>query len=126
MKNQVNQKVHRKVPNVKKFWCAYHRDAPNKGCWSNSCADLKKLADVQKRIQILKENDDCLHCCGDHKPSDCYKKERTCGDGKGGRGCSNAHKIHELFSADAKLCFSVQEVNQWVLEMLRRKELFSR
>ena len=110
MKNQVNQKVHRKVPNVKKVWCAYHKDDPTKGCWSNSCADLKKLADVQKRIQILKENGDCIHGCGDHKPSDCYKKKRTCGDGKEGRGCSKAHKIHELFCADAKLCFSVQEV----------------
>ena len=67
------------------------------------------MPDAAKRIQLLKDNGDCEHCCGDHKPSDCNKKDRVCGGGKGNRGCSTAHHIHELFCLAAK-CFAVHQV----------------
>ena len=71
----VNNKRQRRPPTVKKYWCAYHKDDKTKGCWSNSCQELKRMSDVQRRIQLLKDNGDCIHCCGDHKPADCYKKD---------------------------------------------------
>ena len=100
----------RKSPKHKKFWCAYHKDDNGKRCYTNSCQDLRKISDVQQRIKLLKENGDCLHCCGDHKAADCYRKDRVCGGGKEDRGCSKGHKLHELFCTEAKVCFMVQEV----------------
>ena len=52
----------RKPLKVKKFWCALHKGDSSRRCVSNSCTELRKLADVQKRIQLLKENGDCVHC----------------------------------------------------------------
>ena len=60
---------------------------------------------------MLKENGDCFHCCGDHKPDNCGKKDRKCGGEKGKKGCSKDHKVHELFCKDAKLCFTIVDVN---------------
>ena len=96
----------RKPPTVKKFWCAFHKDDPSRSCWSNACSDLRKMTDVSKRIQLLKDNNDCVHCCGDHRAADCKWKERVCGGGKQDRGCSNSHHMHELFCASAR-CYSV-------------------
>lgn len=62
------------------------------------------MKDHQARIRLLKENGDCIHCCGDHKPEDCRQKERVCGGGKNDQGCQKNHKSHELFCADAKIC----------------------
>ena len=59
--------------------------------------------DPQKRVQLLHENKDCSHCCGDHKSSDCTKGDRVCGGGKTDRGCTRSHKVHELFCVDAKV-----------------------
>ena len=67
------------------------------------------MSDVDKRIQLLRDNGDCLHCCGDHRAVDCPKKDRLCGNGKTDRGCSQQHKMHELFCPAAK-CFSIQQV----------------
>ena len=99
------KKKNRKPPTVKKFWCALHKDAKNRRCFSDSCQDLRRL-DAQKRVQLLKENGDCSHCCGDHKTSECKKADRVCGGGKTDRGCSKSHKVHELFCVEAK-CFAV-------------------
>ena len=103
------EKKPRKPPKIKKHWCAYHKDDGSKRCWSNSCQDLRKISDVAKRIQLLKENGDCPHCCGDHKPADCAYKERVCGGGKDDRGCTKTHNLHELFCSAAKVCFAVQK-----------------
>ena len=65
------------------------------------------MTDVAHRIALLKENKDCSHCCGDHKPDDCRKKDRICGGIKEGRGCSKQHTLHELFCSEAKLCMMV-------------------
>ena len=93
----------RRQPTVKKFWCALHKGDKSRKCSSNSCIELRKLPDVQKRIQLLKDNGDCPHCCGDHLPGDCKFEERVCGGGKTGRGCTRSHKQHELFCKDAKV-----------------------
>ena len=69
------------------------------------------MTDVAKRIRLLKENGDCEHCCGDHKPDLCTRKQRVCGGGKDDRGCNRTHNIHELFCSAAKVCFSVQVVH---------------
>ena len=58
----------------------------------------------------MEENGDCLHCCGDHKAANCYRKERVCGGGKVDRGCNKSHNMHELFCPDAKV-FSSQVVS---------------
>ena len=97
----------RKAPSVKKFWCALHKDEKSRKCSSQSCNELRKMTDIQARIRLLKENGDCNHCCGDHKPNDCQFKDRICGGGKVNRGCSKGHKIHELFCAEAKVCMFV-------------------
>ena len=60
----------RPAPKVKKFWCALHRDDRSKGCSSVNCTELRKI-EVNKRIEMLKVNGDCAHCCGDHKSADC-------------------------------------------------------
>jgi hypothetical protein len=92
---------------VKKFWCALHKEDKSRRCDSNSCIDLRKMTDVQMRIVLLKENKDCIHCCGDHEPKDCKRKDRVCGGGKPNRGCAKGHKIHELFCAEAQVCMMV-------------------
>ena len=102
-----NNAVAKKTPKVKKFWCALHKDDPNKKCYSNSCIDLRKMSDIPSRIRLLKENGDCVHCCGDHKAADCHYKDRICGGGKTDRGCTKGHKLHELFCVEAKLCMLV-------------------
>ena len=53
-----DEKKPRRPPKIKKHWCAYHKEDQSKRCWSNSCQDLRKFADVNKRIQLLKENGD--------------------------------------------------------------------
>ena len=92
---------------VKKFFCALHKDDKSKRCDSNSCIDLRKMKDAQLRVVLLKENKDCMHCCGDHEPKDCKRKDRVCGGGKPSRGCDKGHKIHELFCTDAQVCMMV-------------------
>ena len=98
-----------KKPCVKKFWCAFHRDDATTRCSSVSCQELRQ-EDAAKRIQLLKDNGDCIHCCGDHKPEDCSRKGRLCGGGKQDRGCTQTHCINELFCPKAK-CFSIQQVH---------------
>ena len=88
---------------VKKFYCALHKDEKSRKCDSNSCIDLRRMKDVQLRIVLLKENKDCTHCCGDHDPKDCKRKDRVCGGGKSNRGCGKEHKLHELFCTDAQV-----------------------
>ena len=61
------------------------------------------MTDIPKRIELLKEKGDCIHCCGDHKPNECKYEERVCGGGRSDRGCSNPHKVHELFCKEAKV-----------------------
>ena len=97
----------RKPPQVKKHWCALHKDL-DRQCFSNNCQELRKMTDANQRIQLLKDNGDCFHCLGDHKAEDCLKKDRVCGGGKDGRGCSRGHTVHELLCFDAK-CFSIQQ-----------------
>ena len=99
----------RKKPTVKKFWCALHKDEGSRKCFSNSCQELRKT-EVNRRIQLLKENNDCSICCGDHKAEDCTKKDRQCGGGKENRGCSKNHHVHELLCKEAKLCLTVVNV----------------
>ena len=105
VKKEDKKKRSRKPPTTKKFWCALHKDAQDRRCFSDSCQDLRRM-DAQKRVQLLKENGDCSHCCGDHKTSDCRKSDRVCGGGKMDRGCAKSHKVHELFCVEAK-CFAV-------------------
>ena len=71
-------------------------------CFSDSCQELRRM-DVQQRVQLLKDNRDCSHCCGDHKPSDCPKPNRICGGGRSDRGCTKNHAVHELLCVDAKV-----------------------
>ena len=101
------KKKARQTPKVKKFWCALHKEQPGRRCSSESCNDLRHT-EVQRRIALLKENGDCFHCCGDHKPGECRRAERVCGGGKEDRGCTRSHKVHELFCVDAKV-FTVQQ-----------------
>ena len=89
-----SRKKVRKKPVHKNFWCAYHKDDDDRNCWSGSCQELKKLADTNKRIQLLKENRDCLHCCGDHTADICPRKDRKCGGDKPESGCSKDHNLH--------------------------------
>ena len=111
-KKDSNNKKVVKTLKVKKFWCALHKGDKGKKCYSNSCMELRKMTDVQKRIELLKENGDCIHCCGDHKPNDCKYEERVCGGGRTDRGCKKPHKVHELFCKDAKVfaCVTVSAV----------------
>ena len=97
----------RKATKVKKYWCALHKDDKTKKCYSNSCADLRKMSDSAQRISLLKDNKDCTHCCGDHKAEECHKKDRICGGGKADRGCSRSHQMHELYCSNAKVCMMV-------------------
>ena len=100
------EKKKRDPPKIKKFWCALHRDDASRSCESISCQELRRV-EPKERLQLLKENNDCKYCCRDHKSEDCRNKERVCGGGKDGRGCTKNHKLHELFCVDAKV-FSVQ------------------
>ena len=68
------------------------------------------MSEANKRVQLLIENRDCQHCCGDHKSEDCNRKDRVCGGGKNDRGCAQSHKTHELFCVSAKV-FSIQAVH---------------
>ncbi len=101
-KGKSNEKP-RKSPKVKKFWCALHKGDKSKKCNTVSCTELRKLTDIQRRIELLKENGDCVHCCGDHPSNDCNNEERVCGGGKTDRGCTKSHKLHELFCKEAKV-----------------------
>ena len=58
----------------------------------------------------MKNNKDCKHCCGDHKPEDCKNQDRLCGGGKPDRGCAKQHKVHEMFCLEEKV-FAVQYVH---------------
>ena len=104
--NRDKSKQPRRRPNVKKFWCALHKGDKSRKCFSNSCVELRKMTDIQKRVELLNENGDCRHCLGDHKTTDCNKVDRVCGGGRPDRGCSNSHKINELFCKDAKVFMS--------------------
>ena len=106
----------RRKPGVKKFWCALHKDEPSRNCFSNSCQDLRKLPDANKRLKLLEENGDCYHCCGDHKAENCSLKDRVCGGGKENRGCTRGHKVHELFCKESQLCFAVVSVHSSTLQ----------
>ena len=93
----------RPPPEVKKHWCAFHKGDTTKRCSTISCQDLRKMADGAKRVELVKENGDCPHCCGDHAAKDCSRKSRICGGGQDHRGCSTTHNKHELFCAAAKV-----------------------
>ena len=84
VKQKPKQQKPRKDPEVKKFWCALHKEDPSRNCFTNSCQALQKL-EFGKRNDLLKQNGDCFHCCGDHKPESCPKKDRKCGGIKGKR-----------------------------------------
>ena len=71
---------------------------------------VRILADVTTRIQLLKNNKDCLHCLGDHDPANCSRKQRICGGGKADRGCTTKHACHEMFCVAAKV-FAIQHVH---------------
>ena len=92
--NSNKNKNLRRPPSVKKYWCAFHKGDSSRRCWSTTCQELRKMTDVTRRIQLLVENGDCKHCCGDHKPNDCHLKERVCGGGKMDRGCNVSHSLH--------------------------------
>ena len=99
-----NNNKNKKHPKNKKFWCAYHKGDPaDRSCLSETCEELKKVAPAE-RIKLLTQNGDCKYCCvGDHKPDDCWKKNRICGGGKEDRGCTKSHKVHELFCLEARV-----------------------
>ena len=103
-----DQKKPRAKPKYKKFWCAFHKEDPLKNCSSISCQDLRK-ADPATRVQLVKANKDCIHCCGDHDSVTCNKKDRICGGGQVNRGCSQKHAGHELFCLSAKV-FTIHSV----------------
>ena len=96
-------------PKVKKYWFALHQCDSSSKLSGESCKDLRKTYDATRMIQLLKDNDDCLHCCGDHRVVDCCQQDRVYGNGKLNRGCSHQHKMHKLFCPTAK-CFSIQQV----------------
>ena len=100
-----DKKKERRKPKVKRFWCAYHKGDPSSSCFSDTCKELK-LIDPQQRVKMLTDNNDCTHCCGDHKPADCSRKDRVCGGRKDDRGCTKSHNTHELFCVAAKV-FSI-------------------
>ena len=87
---------------VKKFKCAFHKSEAGKKCFSDTCNDLKRVAAAQ-RVQLLKDNGDCIHCLGDHAPADCQQKHRVCGGRKDDRGCTKSHNVHELYCLEAKV-----------------------
>ena len=105
--NDQSRKKSRKPPSVKKFWCALHKGDPSRHCYSDGCNELRRL-DPAERVKIMKENGDCVHCTGDHKPADCSRKNRMCGGRKDDRGCTKSHQMHELFCVDAKVFVNVQ------------------
>ena len=105
----VNNKTKRqKRPQVKKFWCALHKDDSSKHCSSVMCEELRKT-DPMKRVQLLTDNKDCINCLGDHDSASCSRAGRICGGGKVDRGCSKKHAGHEMFCLTAKV-FAVQRV----------------
>ena len=106
-KNKPHEKKSKR-PKVKKHWCAFHKDDATKHCSSVNCQDLRK-ADVPRRLQMLKDNRDCKHCCGDHESAKCTKKQRVCGGGRTDRGCGENHAVHELFCEAATVCNVVQQ-----------------
>ena len=97
----------RGVLKVKKFHCALHKEDKSRRWDSNSCIELRKMADKQMRAVLLQENKDCVHCVGDHEPKDRKRKDRVCGGGKPNRGCGKSHKLHELFCLEAQVCMMV-------------------
>ena len=122
-KEKKKEKSQRKSTVVKKYWCALHKEDPTRRCYSNACQDLRRMTDIPARIRLLKENGDCIHCCGDHKPADCKLKDRVFGGGKPDQGCKKGHKSHELFCADAKICMFVsmtvkKESDTWSVVLL--------
>ena len=68
-------------PKVNKYWRALHEDDSSRKCSSETCQDLRKMTDVTRRIQLMKDNGDSLHCCGDHRSVDCRKQDRVCSNG---------------------------------------------
>ena len=99
---RTSNKKPRVAPTVKKFWCALHKGDPSRRCFPDSCQELRRL-DIQQRVQLIKDNKDCSHCLGDHKPTDCPKPNRVCGGGRSDRGCTKNHAVHELLCVDAKV-----------------------
>ena len=63
-----------KLPKIKKFWCALHKDYKKKNC--SYRIELRKMSDVAHRIELLNKNKDCHNCCGDHKAENWHKKDR--------------------------------------------------
>ena len=58
----------------------------------------------------MRENLDCELCCGDCPKGKCSsKQQRICGGNKEGCGCGINHVGHELWCANAKLCFLVSD-----------------
>ena len=100
----------RKKPTVKKHWCALHKGDGGRRCHSDNCEELRRL-DPKERVRLIRENGDCSHCMGDHKPADCDRKHRICGGRKDDRGCTKSHPMHELLCVDAKV-FSTIIVQQ--------------
>ena len=96
----------RRPPEHKHFWCALHKGDNTKRCWSNSCQELK-MTDNATRVELLKENRDCVYCCGDHPSERCEWKLRKCGGGNVNRGCGEDHNVHEMHCPDAR-CYSIQ------------------
>ena len=96
----------RRPPEHKRFWCALHKGDKTKRCWSNSCQELK-MTDNATRVELLKENRDCVYCCGDHPSERCEWKLRKCGGGNVNRGCGEDHNVHEMHCPDAR-CYSIQ------------------
>ena len=103
------KKKQRPNPSTKKYWCALHKDDATRRCYSDSCKELR-LLDAPQRVQLLQNNGDCPHCCGDHQASACARKERICGGNKDDRGCKKSHHGHELFCLEARV-FAVQQVH---------------
>ena len=106
--NPKQQSKDRPPPKNKKHHCAFHKDAPGKGCSTWSCTAIK-YTPYDERIKLMKTNGDCQQCCGDCPKGNCLSKvKRTCGGGKDGRGCGSNHIGHELWCQGAKLCFTMQ------------------
>ena len=97
----------RPPPKHRKHHCAYHKAATDRFCTTWSCPSVK-YTQYNDRIKLLKENGDCQICCGDCPSGNCQAKtKRICGGGKDGRGCGLNHVGHELWCANAKVCFAV-------------------
>ena len=101
-KNPKNQRNPPKKTHVKLFRCALHKGEVGKKCFSDTCVEFKRIPGAQ-RVQLLKDNKDCLHCLGDHAPADCKQKHRVCGGRKEDRGCTKSHNVHELYCLEAKV-----------------------